>query len=149
MIIDQVITDTYTAARRLRGVPAWAPRSEHRVQHIFSAVRLAVHLQQLTRDMGNVRDDAEFFDHFDFLIAELRRVMKPGRNVSFHCMDMPSSKERDGVIGLKDFPRRPAARVPAARVHLPREGDHLERPGNRDDRTKRWDCCTRRARKAT
>lgn len=30
--------------------------------------------------------------------------MKPGRNVSFHCMDMPSSKERDGVIGLKDFP---------------------------------------------
>ena len=29
------------------------------------------------RDMGNVRDDAEFFDHLDFLIAELRRVMKP------------------------------------------------------------------------
>ena len=56
------------------------------------------------RDMGNVRDDEEFFAHFDFLIAELRRVMKPGRNVSFHCMDMPSSKERDGVIGLKDFP---------------------------------------------
>ena len=54
--------------------------------------------------MGNVRDDAEFFAHLDFLIAELRRVMKPGRNVSFHCMDMPSSKERDGVIGLKDFP---------------------------------------------
>lgn len=54
--------------------------------------------------MGNVRNDAEFFEHFDFLIAELRRVMKPGRNVSFHCMDMPSSKERDGVIGLKDFP---------------------------------------------
>ena len=56
------------------------------------------------RDMGNVRDDAEFFAHLDFLIAELRRVMKPGRNISFHCMDMPSSKERDGVIGLKDFP---------------------------------------------
>lgn len=54
--------------------------------------------------MGNVRDYAEFFAHFDFLIAELMRVMKPGRNVSFHCMDMPSSKERDGVIGLKDFP---------------------------------------------
>ena len=52
----------------------------------------------------NVRDDAEFFAHFDFLIAELRRVMKPGRNVSFHCMDMPASKERDGHIGLKDFP---------------------------------------------
>jgi DNA modification methylase len=31
------------------------------------------------RDMGNVRDDAEFFAHFDYLIAELRRVMRPGR----------------------------------------------------------------------
>lgn len=55
------------------------------------------------RDMGNVRNDAEFFAHFDFLIAELRRVMKPGHNVSFHCMLMPTSKERDGYIGLKDF----------------------------------------------
>lgn len=55
------------------------------------------------RDMGNVRNDAEFFAHFDFLIAELRRVMKSGHNVSFHCMLMPTSKERDGYIGLKDF----------------------------------------------
>ena len=55
------------------------------------------------RDMGNVRNDAEFFEHFAFLIAELRRVMKPGHNVSFHCMLMPTSKERDGYIGLKDF----------------------------------------------
>jgi DNA modification methylase len=56
------------------------------------------------RDMGNVRGDAEFFEHFDYLIAQLRRVMMPGRDVSFHCMDMPASKERDGYIGLKDFP---------------------------------------------
>lgn len=55
------------------------------------------------RDMGNVRNDDEFFAHFAFLIAELRRVMKPGHNVSFHCMLMPTSKERDGYIGLKDF----------------------------------------------
>jgi len=55
------------------------------------------------RDMGNVRNDAEFFEHFAHLIVELRRVMKPGRNVSFHCMLMPTSKERDGYIGLKDF----------------------------------------------
>lgn len=55
------------------------------------------------RDMGNVRNDAEFFEHFAFLIEQLRRVMKPGHNVSFHCMLMPTSKERDGYIGLKDF----------------------------------------------
>jgi DNA modification methylase len=55
------------------------------------------------RDMGNVRNDAEFFEHFAFLIEQLRRVIKPGREVSFHCMDLPTSKERDGYIGLRDF----------------------------------------------
>lgn len=55
------------------------------------------------RDMGNVRNDEEFFEHLQYLVAELRRVMKPGHNVSFHCMLMPTSKERDGYIGLKDF----------------------------------------------
>ena len=28
----------------------------------------------------------------------------PGRLLSFHCMDLPLMKSRDGVIGLKDFP---------------------------------------------
>ena len=55
------------------------------------------------RDMGNCADDLEFFDHFKFLIPELYRVTKPGRLVSFHCMDLPTSKVRDGFIGLKDF----------------------------------------------
>jgi len=55
------------------------------------------------RDMGNVRNDSEFFEHFDYLIQMLKRVMMPGRDVSFHCMLMPTSKERDGYIGLRDF----------------------------------------------
>lgn len=55
------------------------------------------------RDMGNARNDGEFFDQFQYLIKQLARVMKPGRNVSFHCMLLPTSKERDGHIGLKDF----------------------------------------------
>lgn len=55
------------------------------------------------RDMGNCRNDDEFFHHFAFLVKELARVMKSGRNVSFHCMLLPTSKERDGYIGLKDF----------------------------------------------
>jgi DNA modification methylase len=54
-------------------------------------------------DLGNVRTYEEFFDHFAFVVAELRRVMKPGRNVSFHCMVIPTSKERDGYIGMRDF----------------------------------------------
>jgi DNA modification methylase len=55
------------------------------------------------RDLGNVRDHTEFFAHYRYLIAEQFRVMAPGRNTSIHCMLMPTSKERDGYIGLTDF----------------------------------------------
>lgn len=55
------------------------------------------------RDMGNCKDDDEFFEHFKYLIPELYRVTKPGRLLSFHCMLMPTSKARDGFIGLRDF----------------------------------------------
>lgn len=55
------------------------------------------------RDMGNSKTDEEFTEHFKFLIGELYRVMMPGRLVSFHCMNLPTSKERDGFIGIKDF----------------------------------------------
>ena len=54
-------------------------------------------------DMGNVKNDDEFAQHFGFLIPELLRVTKPGRLLSFHCMNLPTSKARDGVIGLRDF----------------------------------------------
>jgi DNA modification methylase len=55
------------------------------------------------RDMGNVRTHAEFYEHFQFLVKELYRILMPGRLLSFHCMNLPTSKERDGVIGISDF----------------------------------------------
>lgn len=55
------------------------------------------------RDMGNCANHATFFEHFTFLVASLLRVTIPGRLLSFHCMNLPTSKERDGVIGLTDF----------------------------------------------
>lgn len=54
-------------------------------------------------DMGNCRDDAEFVAQLRYLISELFRVVKPGRNVSFHCMNLPTTKMRQGYIGLRDF----------------------------------------------
>ena len=42
-------------------------------------------------------------DDMRFLVAELYRVIAPGRCVSFHCMNLPTSKERDGFIGIRDF----------------------------------------------
>lgn len=55
------------------------------------------------RDLGNCKDDAEFFTHFGFIIRELYRILKPGRIMAVHCMNLPAMKERDGYIGLKDF----------------------------------------------
>jgi DNA modification methylase len=55
------------------------------------------------RDMGNCRTHSEFYEHFSFLAEDLYRVTMPGRNLSFHCMNLPISKERDGFIGIADF----------------------------------------------
>jgi hypothetical protein len=55
------------------------------------------------RDMGNNRNSKEFWDHYQFLIEQTYRIMVPGRLVSVHCMNMPTSKVRDGYIGIRDF----------------------------------------------
>lgn len=55
------------------------------------------------RDLGNCKSDGEFFEHFSFIIKELYRVLMPGRIMAVHCMNLPTSKERDGYIGIKDF----------------------------------------------
>jgi superfamily II DNA or RNA helicase len=55
------------------------------------------------RDMGNSKSAEEFAAHYQFLIRELYRVTMPGRLTSFHCMNLPTSKVRDGVIGIRDF----------------------------------------------
>ena len=55
------------------------------------------------RDMGNCGSIAEFFEHFGHLTTELFRVLKPGRLMAVHCMNLPTSKAKDGVIGLNDF----------------------------------------------
>lgn len=102
--IDQVVGDGYTiingdCVEAMRGLPAQSIDYS-----IFSPPFSSLYTYSNSpRDMGNCRDDGEFFAQFDFAIAELRRVMKPGHNVSFHCMLLPAGKERDGYIGLKDF----------------------------------------------
>jgi len=58
---------------------------------------------QSERDMGNCRSHDEFYTHLRFLAENLFRVLKEGRLLSFHCMNLPKSKERDGVIGIWDF----------------------------------------------
>ena len=54
-------------------------------------------------DMGNSKDYNEFLTQFSFLAKELHRVIKQGRNVAIHCMDLPIQKGKEGFIGLRDF----------------------------------------------
>lgn len=55
------------------------------------------------RDMGNCVSDSDFSEHYRYLIKEQYRTHKEGRLLSFHCMNLPTSKVRDGYIGIKDF----------------------------------------------
>lgn len=55
------------------------------------------------RDMGNCADDGEFMKHFDFLVADMFRITMPGRLLSFHCMNLPTSLQNNGYIGIRDF----------------------------------------------
>lgn len=54
-------------------------------------------------DMGNSKDYNEFLTQFKFLAKELFRILKQGRNIAVHCMDLPIQKGKEGYIGLRDF----------------------------------------------
>jgi DNA modification methylase len=55
------------------------------------------------QDMGNVKNYLEFEQHFQYLIPEIKRILKPGRIAAIHCMDLPIQKGKEGFIGLRDF----------------------------------------------
>jgi len=55
-------------------------------------------------DMGNCADDAEFFQHFEYLIPDLLRITRPGRLCAVHCKDLPRYQSKHGAAGLYDFP---------------------------------------------
>ena len=103
-VIDQAITDRYAlyngdSAEILKGIPA---NSIH--YSIFSPPFASLYTYSNSeRDLGNCRTTTEFYQQFKYIVDELYRVLMPGRLISFHCMDLPLSKERDGVIGLRDF----------------------------------------------
>lgn len=55
------------------------------------------------QDMGNCNDLQEFIVHFELLLAEMARVMVPGREVAIHCVDLLSTKWKHGKIQFQDF----------------------------------------------
>ena len=72
--------------------------------HIFSPPFASLYTYSASdRDMGNSADDSVFWEHYRYLIQEQYRILKPGRLVSIHCMLLPTSKQHDGFIGIRDF----------------------------------------------
>lgn len=108
-IVDDYSEDTHTGdgyTVHLGDCVKWAQRMESDSidYSIFSPPFADLFVYSNSdHDMGNCKDDDEFAAQLKFLIAELFRVIKPGRNVSFHCMNLPTTKMRQGFIGLRDF----------------------------------------------
>jgi|TARA_E500000318_G_C3567192_1_gene216202 DNA modification methylase len=104
-VIDQHITDDYAiyngdCIEVLKGMP------DNSLHYSISSppFESLYTYSNSDRDMGNSASSDEFFDHFKFLLKELYRALMPGRMFSMHCMALPTSKARDGFIGLRDFP---------------------------------------------
>ena len=101
---NQVITDDYAvyhgdSVEVMKGIP---DNSIH--YSLFSPPFSSLYTYSNSdRDMGNCRSRSDFYEHFEYLVNELHRVCMPGRLLSFHCMNLPTSKQNDGFIGLHDF----------------------------------------------
>lgn len=104
-VLNQVIKERYAlyngdSAEVMHGLP-----DESMDYSIFSPPFESLYTySDSDRDLGNCRNEEEFYQQFDFIANELYRIIKPGRLISVHCMDLPASLNNDGFIGLKDFP---------------------------------------------
>ena len=103
-VIDQEITDRYSlyhgdCVEVIKGIP---DNSIH--FSIYSPPFESLYVySDSDRDMGNSNSTDEFWQHYRFLIKEQFRTMMPGRLVAVHCMNLPTTKGRDGFIGIRDF----------------------------------------------
>lgn len=71
---------------------------------VFSPPFLSLYTYSATeRDLGNSRSKEEFFQHFDYVIKELLRITKLGRNAAVHVSQVPATLINDGWIGMKDL----------------------------------------------
>jgi len=103
-VIDQTIADRY-ALYHGDCVEVYAGLPDNSVHYsIFSPPFESLYAYTASvRDMGNSGSSDEFWRHYRYLIGEQFRAHMPGRDISVHCMNLPTSKARDGYIGIRDF----------------------------------------------
>jgi len=103
-VIDQVIERDYAiyngdSNEVMQGIP-----DDSIGLSVYSPPFMSLYTYSPTeRDVGNSKDEAEFFTHYGFIIDELLRATIPGRNTCCHVSQVPAMLCRDGYIGLKDF----------------------------------------------
>ena len=94
-IVDQYTTDRYTLVNGdttevIKGIP-----DDSIGLSVYSPPFSSLYTYSNSdRDLGNSRNDEEFFTHFEFIVKELYRILMPGRIMAVHCMNLPTSKER-------------------------------------------------------
>lgn len=103
-VIDQLITEDFAiyhsdCVEGVRGLP------DNSVDYsIYSPPFQSLYVfSNSDRDMSNCASPEEFWRHYRFLIKEHMRTTKPGRLVSVHCANLPTTKNHDGFIGIHDF----------------------------------------------
>lgn len=104
MVINQKITDRF-AVYNADCVEVARQIPTDSIHYSISSIPFAslYTYSNSERDMGNCRTYDEFVNHFSFLIHEWHRITMPGRLVSIHCMNLPTSKQHHGFIGIQDF----------------------------------------------
>jgi len=103
-VLDQVLTNDYAIYNADTVEVAQSLPDESVGFSVFSPPFESLYTYSNSdRDMGNSSSTEEFWEHYKHLIKEQFRVMKKGRIVAIHCMNLPTSKVRDGFIGIRDF----------------------------------------------
>ncbi len=101
MIKDQVITDNYAIYNgdSMQVLPTIRDKSVDLI--IYSPPFIGLYkYSSLPQDFSNCKDKAEFLAQYEFLVKETARLIKPGRIVAVHTMDIINTSTNQ----LYDFP---------------------------------------------
>lgn len=119
-VLDQEITDRYAVYNGdcMEVLPDLPDGSVH--LSVYSPPFAGLYIYSSSeRDLSNARSYDEFWEQYDFILAEIARVTMPGRVTAVHCMDIPTGNTgRDTML---DFPGD------IIRHHAPHRLDYIAR----------------------
>ena len=106
--LDQVVTDQYAiyngdSAEVLSTLPdASVGLSVYSPPFATENGGCLYNYSSSVRDLSNARSYKEFFEHYEYIVANITRATMPGRISAVHCMDVP--KQGANICGYTDFP---------------------------------------------